>query len=261
MSFAVFTGGGGYAGWRVLTGTADQQKAIIAREPEIARATAHFRQGIGNIGQAEDLVRDYRMLSVALKAHGLEDDIGNRHFIRKILESDLSDPKSLANRLQDARYKDLAHSFGFADKDATHRANPEFAARISTAYLQAEFEARVGHSDNDMRIALYARRELAAIADSTASEATKWYQVVGSPPLGQFMQTTLGFGKTLGQMPVDSQVTALKTALKRQLGITDVAQLGEPARMERAIGLFLARAQIDGGGAADRFSTALTLLR
>src|SRR5690606_33327022 len=115
MSYAVFTGDGGYVGWRLLSRTAEQQKARVAADPQVAREAEHFRQTIGQVSKAEDLVADYRLLSVALKAHGLEADIGNRAFIRKVLESDLSDPKSLANRLSDSRYAELARSFGFSE--------------------------------------------------------------------------------------------------------------------------------------------------
>ncbi len=261
MSFSVFTGGGGYVGWRLLSRIADQQKALIAAEPQVARETEHFRQTIGQVTKAEDLVADYRLLSVALKAHGLEGDIGNRAFIRKVLESDLSDPKSLANRLSDSRYADLARSFGFGESIPTTRSDPTLAERIGAAHVQAEFEMRVGEADNDLRVALHAQRELPGIAQGTGSETGKWFQVLGSPPLAQFMQTAFGFGSNLVKLPLDSQVTALQSAAKRYLGISDMAQLAEPAVMERAIGLYLARAQLDGGGTgSNRFSNALTLL-
>src|SRR5690606_30709435 len=109
--------------------------------------------------------------------------------------------------------------------------------------------------------ALHAQRELAAIARGTGSEAGKWYQVLGSAPLAQFVQTAFGTGANLVKLPIDSQVTALQSAARRYLGITDMAQLAEPAMMERAIGLYLARSQLDGGGlGGNRFSNALTLL-
>lgn len=261
MSFSVFTGGGDYVGWRLLSRTADQQKAIIAAEPQVARETEHFRQSIGQVTKAADLVADYRLLSVALKAHGLEADIGNRAFIRKVLESDLSDPKSLANRMSDSRYAELARSFGFGDSVPVTRSDPTLADRIAAAHVQAEFELRVGEADNDLRIALHAQRELAEIAQGTGTETGKWFKVLGSPPLAQFVQTAFGFGSNLAKLPIDSQVTALQTAAKRYLNISDMAQLAEPAVMERAIGLYLARAQLEGGSAgSNRFSTALTLL-
>lgn len=261
MSYSVFTGGGGYLGWKLLSRTADQQKALIAAEPQVARETEHFRQNIAKVASAEDLVSDYRMLSVALKAHGLEADIGNRALIRKVLESDLSDSKSLANRLPDSRYAELARAFGFGGETPAAQTDTGLADRIGAAHLQAEFELRVGEADNDLRVALYAQRELASIARGEGSETGKWFQILGSPPLAQFVQTAFGFGANLVKLPIDSQVTALQSAAKRYLGIADIARLAEPAVLERAIGLYLARAQLDGGGGgSNRFSNALTLL-
>lgn len=261
MSYSIITGDGGYVGWRLLSRTADQQKAMVAKDPEVVRETEHFRQNIGKITKAEDLVSDYRMLSVALKAYGLQDDIGNRAFIRKVLESDLSDPKSLANRLSDTRYADLARSFGFGEAIPATRSDPTLAERISAAHLQTEFELRVGESDNDLRVALYAQRELASIASGTGSETTKWYQVLGSEPLSQFVQTAFGLGSNLAKLSIESQVTALQSAAKRQLGISDLSQLADPTVMERAISLYLARADLDStSSGTNRFANALALL-
>lgn len=262
MSFAVFTGGGGYTGWRILSRTSDQQKALIAAEPQVTRATEHFQKRISTISNAEDLVKDYQLLSVALKAHGLEHDIGNNAFIRKILESDLSDPKSLANRLSDQRYIDLARDFGFTAEGSDNRSSPDFVDRIKASYIQAEFELRVGETDNDMRVALTAQRELSEIAASEGSEESKWLRILGSPPLLQFMQKALGYDTNLSKLPIDSQIDTLKAAAKRQLGVSEISEFSNPDRIERAIGLYLARAQLDGSGSGhDRFSTALALLR
>lgn len=261
MSYSVFIGDGGYTGWRLLTRSAEQQKALVAADPQVARDAEHFRNNIGQISRAEDLVADYRLLSVALKAHGLEADIGNRAFIRKVLESDLSDPKSLANKLSDSRYADLARSFGFSEAVPATLGDPQLADRIGAAHLRAEFELRVGEADNDLRIALHAQRELAEIARSDGSETGKWYRVLGSAPLAQFVQTAFGTGNNLAKLPIDSQVTALQSAARRYLGIFDMAQLAEPAVMERAIGLFLARADLDSGSTGrNRFAIALSLL-
>ena len=101
MSFQPVVGQGGYAGWRLLARTGEAQKALVARDPQVARDTALVRAKLGQVGSAEELVSDFRLLRTTLSAFGLEADASNRFFIRKVLESDLDDPKSLANRLGD----------------------------------------------------------------------------------------------------------------------------------------------------------------
>lgn len=261
MSFSVFTGGGGYSGWRTLSRTAEQQKTHVANDPIVTRELAYFTKNLPRIETAQDLVSDYRMLSVALKAHGLEDDIANRAFIVQILNSDLSDDKSLANRFSDERYTDLARSFGFSEADSVDKTDPDLGQKIGAAYIQAEFEMRVGEEDNSLRIALYAQRELEKIVGTDKSEDSKWLALLGSPPLAEFIQTALGFGKNLVNLPIDSQLSALKTAAKRHLGVSDIAEITKPATFERAIGLYLTRAEMLASDiGSNRFATALALL-
>jgi hypothetical protein len=62
-------------------------------------------------------VGDRRLLEVALGAFGLDDDIRNRFFIRKVLEEGTTSPsRRFANRLSDKRYLALAETFGFGDR-------------------------------------------------------------------------------------------------------------------------------------------------
>lgn len=48
-----------------------------------------------------------------MKAHGLEEMIYATAFMKKVLESNLNDPNSFANKLKDTRYRDFAASFDF----------------------------------------------------------------------------------------------------------------------------------------------------
>ena len=79
----------------------------------LKRDTEYFRENIGRVETAEDLVSDRRLMSVALGAFGLQDDIDNRYFIRKVLEEGTTNKKTLANRFADKRYKELSEAFGF----------------------------------------------------------------------------------------------------------------------------------------------------
>nr|WP_276946739.1 DUF1217 domain-containing protein [Haematobacter massiliensis] len=63
------------------------------------RDEAYFRDRIGGISSAEELVADRRLLQIALGAFGLGEDIGNKYFIRKVLEDGVSERTALANRL------------------------------------------------------------------------------------------------------------------------------------------------------------------
>lgn len=63
-----------------------------------------------------EITQDSRTLRAVLTQFGLEDQAGNPRLIEAVLDSDLSDPRSLANRLPDSRYQDLARAFDLAGR-------------------------------------------------------------------------------------------------------------------------------------------------
>ncbi len=71
----------GYAGWTLLNRTMAKQTAAFVKSPEIKRDEDYFRANIGKINTAADLVKDRRLLTVALGAFGLDADINNKAFI------------------------------------------------------------------------------------------------------------------------------------------------------------------------------------
>ena len=100
MTYNVQVGNGGYLGWKLLQRTLDTQQSAFSRSTELQRSRDYFTENISTIRSAEDLVSNYKLLSVALRAFGLDDDLNNRFFIRKVLEADPQDKTSLVNRLR-----------------------------------------------------------------------------------------------------------------------------------------------------------------
>ncbi len=102
-----------YAGYQFYARNPSASLQRIASKPEVARETAYYRAHIGKVKSVDDLIKDKRLYAYALKTYGLDDAIPNRAFIRKVLTSDLTQPKSFANALTDPRYRALAAAFGF----------------------------------------------------------------------------------------------------------------------------------------------------
>lgn len=258
MTAAISFGMGGLAGWRILQRAETSQIEAVSRDASVARATGYFRDNIASTGTAEELVSDYRMLSVALAAFGLEDDIANKAFIRKVLESDPDDGSSLVNRLSDKRYARLAEAFGFGTQAKT--SGEGFGSDISTAYIQREFERRVGEGDESLRLALNARRELTDFAARESSNNTLWYEVLGNTPLRTVFEGAFGFGSAMGQLPIDRQLEEFIKASERFFGTAELGELSDPAKLDRLITRYIVRAQLDEAPIQSRYSAALTLL-
>jgi len=252
----------GLAGWKYVTRTLDEQIATLSKSPEHQRDTAYFADRIGAISNAQQLVADRRLLRVALGAFGLQGDIDSRAFIKQILEQGTSDPSALANRLTDGRYFRLAEAFGFDEPSPGKLQRPGFAADIVKRYLDHQFEERVGEQDNSMRLALNARRDLAEIGASTASESVKLYRILGSSPLRKVMETALSLPSQFSQIDIDQQVAVIREKLSDLYGIQKFDEFTEKEVLEDFLQGFIIRDQVaDMTTQVSSNSTALALLR
>lgn len=234
--------GTGLSGWAFLKRTATAQTGRLSDRPDMQRDAAWFRDRIGRIDSAEDLVADRRLLKVALEAFGLEADLPNRFFIRKVLEGGTLAPDSLANRLADPAYARLSAAFGFGDYATPRNKLSDFADRILMQWTARRFEAEVGLQDNTLRLALNARREMDELAQRKASDATLWFGVMASPPLRRVMEGALGLPSGTGRLDIDRQLALFRDKAQAAFGDPSIAQFKDPDRTEALIRRFLMRA-------------------
>lgn len=114
MTFTPILLGSGTTGFAFLQRTRETQEDTLRQSPEVSRDVGSLRERLTQIDSADKLLDDREVLRVVLSSFGLEEDFNNRAFLKQILESDLNDRASFANRLSDSRYSDLASSFNFA---------------------------------------------------------------------------------------------------------------------------------------------------
>ena len=125
-----------------------------ANETVNAREADYYKENIGKVSSVDEFLNDYRLYSYAMKAFGLEEMTYASAFMRKVLESDLSDSASFANSLTDARYRNFASAFSFT---------------ASTAYAQTEVQL-------DDTIGLYTAN--VTNAGDSIREETRYYNIV-----------------------------------------------------------------------------------
>ncbi|MGG7516470.1 DUF1217 domain-containing protein [Allorhizobium undicola] len=85
----------------------------VSQEPQVSREAQYYKDHIGKITSVDEFMADDRLYNYAMTAHGLEDMIYAKAFMKKVLESDLNDSNSYANKLTDDRYRNFAASFNF----------------------------------------------------------------------------------------------------------------------------------------------------
>ncbi|MBK5927644.1 DUF1217 domain-containing protein [Rhodobaculum claviforme] len=263
MSFQPVLPLGGYGGWRFLNRTLETQQAQFAKSPMVQRDAAYFREKIGQVESAADLVADRRLLRVALGAFGLDDALPNRFFIRKVLEEGTQAPDAFANRLADKRYAALSRAFGFGDSETPLTGTAGFADRILKSHETRQFEVAVGNQDQNMRLALNLRRELSELASGDQSERAKWFTVMGTPPLRQVFEAAFNLPRSFGALDLDRQLGILQERTRRSFGDGSISQFSDPDKIDALARQFILRSEIQAGmmGGAARGSAALQLLQ
>ncbi|NEJ69689.1 DUF1217 domain-containing protein [Rhizobium phaseoli] len=91
----------------------------VASQATVARDSAYYKENIGKVTTVDDFMGDYKLYSYAMKAYGLDDMTYAKAFMKKVLESDLSDSSSFANSLSDGRYAEFAAAFKFSGETKT----------------------------------------------------------------------------------------------------------------------------------------------
>ncbi|MBJ3763172.1 DUF1217 domain-containing protein [Maribius pontilimi] len=253
---------GGNAGWEFLQRTRDRQQAAFESSAVIVRNTDRFRERIGTIGSAEELIQDRALLQVALGAFGLDEDLNNKYLIQKVLESDTTSRDSLTSRFADKRYQAFSEAFGFGSPLGPATANPGFADRIIEAYNTRQFEIAVGNQSTDLRLALGLERELETINSKAGlSDDAAWFSVMANKPLRSVLEKAMGLPVAFGTLDLDRQLSTFRERSEQIFGVSEVSGFADPEVQEELRRLFLVRAQLEEGNtAAGSASIALSLL-
>jgi hypothetical protein len=104
-----------YLGYTIVNRDIPAALDRVASQPAIKREIDYYNANIGKVKTVDDFMDDYRLYNYAVQAYGLDDVGYAKAFMRKVLESDLSDENSFANRMSDQRYKDFAAAFNFGN--------------------------------------------------------------------------------------------------------------------------------------------------
>lgn len=261
MTFLPAVGAGGLAGFRLLDKSAPQQRAAFEKTPEIKRNVEYFEANIAKAKTPEDLIKDRRLLAVALGAFGLGDEINKGAYVRKALESNTADGRSFVRRIADARYLEFAKAFGYGDlTKGTNVELESFKDDIIQRYKQVEFERAVGRADSDIRLALNFRREIGKIANGEGVDKIGVLQVLGQRPLRELLTTALGLPSSLARLDVDRQKEIVQQRLDQAFGSESVAVFKDAKKVEDAIRRFFAVKQTQSNAAALASGSGYSLL-
>jgi hypothetical protein len=199
--------------------------AATAAEPTAARQTKYFMLNIDQVKTPDDLINNSNLYAYVMKAFGLSDMAYAKALIRKVLTGGISDPKSIANTLNDSRYRALAATFNFALKGSDTTSSPELQQTTVSRYVEQTLESNAGEQNPGTQMALYFQR--------MAPHITSAHAILGDKKLLSVVQTALGLPRSMSLEKIDVQARMITSQMR-------ISDLHDPVKLRRFIERFTA---------------------
>ncbi len=225
----------GLAGWAILARTKERQTEAFAASAPQRTAINTFNQRFSSISSVDALLGDRAVLGVVLSAFGLQEDLPNKAFIRRVITDGTIASSAIANRLSDKRYLALATALSHLGPQGTGRPTAAVQSTIVQQFRERSFELAVGQQNQSFRLALSFERELPLLLSRFNSDEARWFGVLGNPPLRTVVQTALGLPREFNALAVDQQAARLKAAAQSRFGVDSVAGLSQPDVMKKVV--------------------------
>ena len=113
---------------------------MVATEPGVKTATAYYAANIGKVTSIGDFVGNYRLLSYALDAYGLGNQVNNKALVTKVLEGGVASSKALANTLSNPNWAKFAAAFNFVGAGASSVSTASAVSTTESDYDEQQFE-------------------------------------------------------------------------------------------------------------------------
>ena len=226
------------ASWQYLKDSRATQVETLSRDAVQARDRKHFEEAITKLSSVDDLMKDYQSLKVALGAHGLQEDLPNRYFVRQVIEQGTQSETAFANRLSDARYTALARTFedlGLTGSGDLRDSPPQIAVDVAKAVTE-----RFGESPIYLKAAsrLDGALSLGLLGADTADKL--WTRAASEPALLNSLSRMLGVSSNVASLDAGGQVRVLSEATDYLYGSPRLGTLIDPANAfdaaDRALG-------------------------
>jgi len=188
--------------------TSDMAKSVqrTLADSQVAREQTYYRDNIGKVTSVDDFLKDQRLYTYAMKAYGLEDMTYAKAFMRKVLESDVTDSQSFVRKLVDQRYLAFAQAFNFTS-DGT------VAAGTAVVQDKSDVAETVGlYSEQRVRAGTAAAAEVEYYKARMPSIASA-DQLVSDPRLFDFALTAFGIDASI------ASESAIKAVLSGDLSV------------------------------------------
>lgn len=215
-------------------------QTMTADQGQVKTASKYYQDNIGKVTSISQFVSNYRLLSYAMNAYGLGDQVDNKALITKVLQQGTSSSKALANTLENPAWKAFAKAFDFS---ATGAANPTSSASVATTtsdYTETQLEESEGQTDPGVQLALYFKRVAPTITSS--------YGILGDQNLLEVVQTVFGLSSTTSAAQIDAEA-------KEVTKLVPMSDLTDPKKLNSLVTRFTAAYDAKYGPASGNSSS------
>lgn len=211
--------------FNIITKNYPKTLASTASDAAIARDSKYYLAHIGDAKSVDAFMKNEKLYTFAMKAFGLSDMMNAKGLIRKVLTGGVASSKSLANTLNDPRYKALAAALDFSGLGAAATSAKAATKGVVDKYVEQSLEANVGKQNAGAQMALYFQRLAPGVKSA--------YGILGDKTMLSVVQTALGLPVSMSQQPIDTQARMISDRLK-------ISDLQDPAKLHKLIERFTA---------------------
>ncbi len=214
-------------GLNLVDATRDRQIELVRSSAQHARAIDGFREKIGAIETVDQLMEDRELYVFVMKAFDLEDQIFGKALIKKMLKSDIDDPKGLVNRLTDPRFREMHDVLQFGPGGVGNNKTllTKWQNGMVERYVERQFINNQAEQNEAIGTVLEFRGKVGEVAN--------WFDVLKDKGMASFMRTALGLPKEMVRLDIDRQAALFASKL-------DIEDLQDPAVVEKLERKFVA---------------------
>lgn len=220
------------ANFRLITENMPRTLELTRNQPVVSRQTEYYLENISNVDTIDEFLDDYQLFSYAMKAHGLEDMIYGKAFMRKVLEEGIDNDESFANSLVDTRYREFAETFNFERHGETATTFTRAQQGTVDKFLRQTVEEDAGAQSEGVRLALYFERK--------AAEIENVYELLADPALLKVTQVVLGFSAATGAIDIEKQADMITERF-------DIEDLQDPDKLDELLTRFTTLWETENG--------------
>lgn len=195
-----------FATFQRLTRSDGQQLlAKFKEQAKVEKEIEYFLEKAGKLKDVEDFFKDQRLMRFVLSAYGLDDEIQYPGRLKKVLLSKAADPDSLANRMRDPRFGEMARELLFGDLGTLSLSTVALRNKIVDRYVTSEYEKNLGTQNPALRDAAYFLRKIGSVKGSL--------DILGDKVLRSVVTYTLGLPDQIALQSIKKQQQLIEARL------------------------------------------------